>query len=308
MEKDTVPFLRTVDNTLFGGDDTLKQPRNWLVFAIVVLVWSSSWPAQKEALSYVGPLNQVLQRYFLSAIALSPLLILLRKDIPRDKGNLTKLFLLGVINVTSTICTTLALVVETSGISAVISYTQPIFVFCLSALFLRSEARMNKLLGVIVGFCGVIFLSITESTSLGILPRSVILLVLGAFLWAVAIVYYKISLSHIDPVVTTVFQLLVGSLVLAPLIQASEGFSFPLTRTYVALILFLSVVNTAAGLTLWLYLVREEDVTLLSSSSFAIPMVAVILGAVFLGESVELPALIGIIMILSGVYLVNRPT
>lgn len=284
------------------------QARNWLFFAIVVLVWSFGWSANKEALSYVGPLNLVLQRYFFSTIALSPLLILLRKCIPRDKESIAKLFLLGVINATSTVCMTLALITETSGISAVISYTQPLFVFCLSAAFLRSEAQMNKLLGAIVGFGGVILLSITKSRFFGILPHSVALLLLGAFLWAVAIVYYKKSLSQINPVVATIFQLLVGSLFLAPLIPASEGFSLPLTRTYMALIFFLSVVNTAAGFTLWVHLIREENVTVLSSSSFAIPMVAVILGWVFLGESVDSAALIGILMILSGVYFVNRPT
>lgn len=184
------------------GDTILKRPRNWFSFAAVVLLWSGSWTAGKDALSYVGPLNLVLHRYLVSAIALSPLLILLRKKIPREKDNVAKLLLLGVTNVSSVICTTIALVSEPSGMSAVLTYTQPLFVFCLSALFLTSEVQMGRLLGALVGFCGVILLSMTKSRFFEILPYSAILLLVGAFLWAVAIIYYKKSLSHIDPVVT----------------------------------------------------------------------------------------------------------
>jgi drug/metabolite transporter (DMT)-like permease len=247
----------------------------------------------------------VFQRYFLSVIALSPLLFLTSKSIPRDKATIAELCLLGSINAASTILLTVALVKETSGISAVLTYTQPLFVFCLSALLLRDELQSNRLVGAIIGFCGVLVLSLTKSGFFEILPVSVLLLLMGAFLWAIAIVYYKKRLSHVDPVIATIFQLLIGSLGLVPLIADSEGFFMPLTVTYILLILFLSVVCTALGFALWVYLIREEDVTVLSSSSFSIPVVALILAWLFLGEGLGYLTYVGIVMILFGIYLVN---
>jgi O-acetylserine/cysteine efflux transporter len=74
----------------------------------------------------------------------------------------------------------------------------------------------------------------------------------------------------------------------------------------VLMIMYSAVFATCVGATLWLYLVREEDVTVLSSSSYLIPMVAVCLGWLLLGEDVELGSILGMGLILAGVYLVNR--
>jgi drug/metabolite transporter (DMT)-like permease len=235
-------------------------------------------------------------------------LFFLREEIPKDKGTLLKLFLLGVINALGVICTTIALVTETSGISAILTYTQPLFVFFLSVLFLRSEIHLVRLLGAFVGFFGVTLLATSRSELFHVIPFSSGLLLLGAFLWAVTIVYYKRALSDVNYVVTTMFQLVVGSLFLVPLASVSEGLSLPLTLAYILMIGYLSVFATGIGLLLWIRLMREEDVTVLSSSGFAVPVVALLLGWMLLGERVDLGLLPAILLIVLGVYLVNRPT
>jgi probable blue pigment (indigoidine) exporter len=141
-----------------------------------------------------------------------------------------------------------------------------------------------------------------------VIPFSSGLLLLGAFLWAVTIVYYKRALSDVNYVVTTMFQLVVGSLFLVPLASVSEGLSLPLTLAYILMIGYLSVFATGIGLLLWIRLMREEDVTVLSSSGFAVPVVALLLGWMLLGERVDLGLLPAILLIVLGVYLVNRPT
>lgn len=289
------------------GNACLKRARNWILFLFVVFVWSSGWSVMKVSLNYVGPLNFALQRFALSALALSPLLIYVRRRIRIDKRAALKLLLLGAVNTSAIVPMYWGLIYETSGIGAILTYTQPLFVFSLCVLFLRSEAKPVRLLGAFVGFSGVIVLSIGRAGSIQVSANiGDVLLLLGAFLWAVAVVYYKKSLSNVDAVVTTVIQQTLGVVIVAPLALSVEGFSFPLMQPYLMMILYLAIFGSGITVCLWLYLIREEDVTVLSLSSFLIPMVAVFLGWLLLAESIRPISILGMAMILTGLYLTNR--
>lgn len=284
----------------------LKRLRNWLLFLLVVLIWGSNWAVMKRGLSYIGPLNFVFHRFILSALFLSPLLIFLKRKIPNDKETLAKLLLLATINVFSMVSTNIGLVYEKSGISAILTYTQPLFVFCLAVPFLNKEARVTRLLGVTTGFSGVVVLSIRKLSSFESFSFSIFLLIIGAFLWAVTIVYYKKLLGHVDPVVTNIFQLAVGAGLLVCLASVSEGLSFPLVQEYTLIIFYISFFASSIALTLWVYLLREEEATVLSSSSFMIPIAALFFGWLMLGENPELMSFLGVGLIMAGVCLVNR--
>jgi drug/metabolite transporter (DMT)-like permease len=274
----------------------------------VVFVWSSGWSVMKLALAHIDPLNFAFQRFVLSALALSPLLIYVRKKIRFDKRAIPKLLVLTAVNTASIVPIYWGLVYETSGIGAILTYTQPLFVFCLCVLFLKSEAKPVRLLGAFVGFSGVVVLSVERAGSIQVSTNigDVLLLLLGAFLWAVAIVYYKKSLSDVDPILTSVIQQALGAVIVAPLALGVEGFSFPLTQSYLVMILYLGIFGSGITVFLWLFLIRDEDVTVLSLSSFLIPMVAVFLGWLFLAENIQPISFLGVGMILAGLYLTNR--
>jgi len=261
----------------------------------------------KLALAYVGPLNFALQRFVLSALALSPLLIYVRKKIRVERRAVPRLLMLGAVNTSAIVPMYWGLMYETSGIGAILTYTQPLFVFCLCVLFLRSEAKSVRVLGTFVGFSGVVVLSIGRAGSIQISANiGDVLLLLGAFLWAVAVVYYKKSLSDVDPVLASVIQQTLGAVILAPLALGAEGFLFPLTQSYLMMVLYLGILNSGIAVFLWLFLIRDEDVTVLSLSSFLIPMFAIFLGWLLLEESIQPISLLGVGMILAGLYLTNR--
>jgi drug/metabolite transporter (DMT)-like permease len=214
---------------------------------------------------------------------------------------------LTAVNTASIVPIYWGLVYETSGIGAILTYTQPLFVFCLCVLFLRSEAKPVRLLGAFVGFSGVVLLSVERAGSIQVSANiGDVLLLLGAFLWAVAIVYYKKSLNDVDPILTSVIQQALGAVIVAPLALGVEGFSFPLTQSYLVMILYLGIFGSGITVFLWLFLIREEDVTVFSLSSFLIPMVAVLIGWLFLAENIQPISFLGVGMILAGLYLTNR--
>ena len=130
-------------------------------------------------------------------------------------------------------------------------------------------------------------------------------MVLSAFLWAVAIVYYKKRLSHVDSLVASFFQWSVGVLPLAALSLATNSFTLPRETTYWWTVLYGSVGSLAVGSTVWLFILREEEATVLSSSGFIVPVIALLFGWQILGEIIRTESILGSALILAGVYLVN---
>jgi len=260
----------------------------------------------KSGLSYAKPLTFVFHRFLFSSLFLLPSILLLRGKFPRKREDLIKLLLLSVINASGMLSTNIGLVGEKSGLSAVITYTQPLFVFCMAVPFLNEKAKKFKIAGVLIGFLGVIAISLRGKVLLDSLTSSIFFLLLGAFLWAVSTVYYKKSLSHIEPIITNVFQMSLGAILLGLLLIPSGEIGFPASMNYLMMVLYASIGASAIAFTIWIQLLREEEATVLSSSSLIVPMVALFFGWLLLGESVELQALMGAALVTFGVYLVNK--
>lgn len=275
---------------------------------IVVVIWSLNWTIMKSALSLVDPLSLVLAILALSAAALSPILVFAGKDIHGDKKTIIRLLLVGVINGLMMTTTLVGLVHEKSGIGAVLNYTQPLFVFFLSIPFLKGEASVSRLTGALIGFLGVAVLSVNRTVFAE--NYAYFLLVLGAFLWATMILFYKKWLSNVNPVLTCFAQQGVGALFMSVITLTSgpARFSFPLEFAYISMILYSSILAYGIAAVVWIHLVAQEEVTVLSSSSYLVPAIAVFLGWILLGENPELRSILGMILILSGVYVVNRPS
>jgi len=147
-------------------------------------------------------------------------------------------------------------------------------------------------------------LSYRESGPLPFSHTSLIM-ILGAFFWASATVYYKKYLSHANAMVTNSFLFLFGFFPLLALSEVVERFTFPFNNVYLGLILYLSLGTHVVGSTIWLYLLRDEEATSLSASGFLVPMIALFFGWWLLGESLDVWSLLGSALILAGLYIVN---
>ncbi|MEM2306320.1 MAG: DMT family transporter [Candidatus Bathyarchaeia archaeon] len=283
------------------------RKRSCALFTLMVLIWSSNWTVMKVGLKFVGPLNLVAQRLLLASGALLPILVWKRKNLPRDSHTWLRLVILSLINAIGMASTNIGLLYESSGLSSLLTYTQPLFVFCLATLFLNEEINGVKVLGVMIGFMGVATLYIGKFLLQAAFSESFPFLILGAFLWAVTVIYYKRFLSHVEPAIVNVIQFPVGSAFLVPLASIMDGLTFSWNVLYLFSILYISLLGSAVASTIWLLLLRDEEVTVISTSSFIVPVVAVLFGWLFLGESIGYNSILSIILVLSGVYLVNKP-
>lgn len=277
--------------------------QNWPLFILVVFLWGTNWTAMKVGLEYAPPTTFVLHRFLVSSAALSPFMFILWKKIPRDIKTIGKLMLYCLLAVTQVTMSNIGLVHENSGIGSVLTFTQPFFVFALAVMFLKEKIRISALLGASLGLAGVSVLALNKMTSLTI--SSTLILVFGAFLMAVMIVYYKRFLSYVDPFVASFTQMAVGALPLIVLNMITNNLAFPTELTYVGIILYSSIGSLAIGTVVWLFLLKREEATVISSSSFLIPLVALFSGWQLLGEHIYLESIFGSALVLGGVFLVN---
>lgn len=281
------------------------KKRSYILFTITVIIWGLNWMVMKIGLKFVDPLNLVMQRLSLASIALLPALILRRRFIPKDFSTWLKIILLGLINAFSMLSTNIGLMYESSGLGAMLTYTQPIFVFCLAVLFLGEKASLPKIFGVILGFLGIFTIYSNKISSINS-PISLFLLILGAFLWAVTIVYYKKILSYVDPAIINIVQFPIGSIFLLIIILFFWKVNFSLDARFIFSLIYMSVFASALAASIWLLIIREEETIVVSTSSLIVPAIALVFGFLFLKEPIGFPLLLGFTLIIVGIYILTH--
>ena len=240
-------------------------------------------------------------------MVLMPFLVTMRDRLPRDARVLGRVVIFSLLNALSIALVNLGLMHESSGIGAVLVFTQPLMVFVISVVLLHEKASSLRLIGVLTGLAGTTTISLKEGV--GLIPAfsyATLLLILGAFAWALAAVYYKKYLNNLDVIVATTLQFAVGFVVMLAFSMVSEGFVFPLVSQYLEILLYVSLGSSILGTVIWLYLLGREDATTLSSYGFIVPIIALIFGWWLLGESITERYYLGTILIVSGIYLVQK--
>lgn len=279
------------------------KSRNIPLLIAVVLLWGSNYSLVKRGLGFVSPSTLLLQRFLVSLAALFPLFLLLRKKLPQDMGSLARLAIYGVLYTSVNTAQLVGMVGESSGISAVITYTQPLFVLGMAAPFLNERITTNKILGATIGFTGVAILFLNQVSSFTL--ESSLVLLLTAFLWAISVVFYKKFLGLADPFVAVFLQMTIGSVLFIALDLGMGSLTFPTSMEYVAIVLYSSIAGLAIANVLWLHLLRNEEATTLSSSVLLVPAVALLFGWGLLGENFGFESLLGSALTLGGVFLAN---
>jgi drug/metabolite transporter (DMT)-like permease len=284
--------------------------RNWLLFLCIALLWGSSWSVVKVALGYAAPLVFSFQQSLIVAIVLVPLLIVKRKQVPRNPNTLFHLLVYGFVSGINVMVSNSGLVDESSGIGAMLTFTQPLLVFIMSVFFLNESMKVVKFVGVIMGLIGVSILSARSRVQFYDLSPSSLLLVFGAFLWASSTIYFKKYLVDVDVFVTTALQFTIGSVLLGVLSVLGDG-SIPIDfvfedQVYLTLLLYYALAVSVFGTVIWLFLLRRETATNLSTYGFLIPVIALLVGWGLLGEPLTLQSLLGSSLILVSMYTVQR--
>ncbi len=282
---------------------------NWLLFLVLSFIWGSSFILMKEGLKELSAYEVAAMRMLSAGVILLPFALKSFREIQRrDLGIIMLTGLLG-----SFIPAILFCVAETkidSALAGMLNALTPLFVIMVGAAFFHSAIQWKKLMGVLVGFSGMLVLFFFKTGSTG---NSNLFF---AFLILVATFCYGLNVNIINRYLKHVGSINIAAVAFVSLIPPSlvilffSGY-FQHSITGLSFIkasgasVVLGVFGTAVASILFYMLMKRAGPLFSSMVTYGIPFVAVFWG-LLAGETVTLVQMIGLLIILSGVYLANR--
>jgi drug/metabolite transporter (DMT)-like permease len=281
---------------------------DWLQIVLLALIWGLAFFLTEICLRDLGPATLACGRVGTAALGLFALALLTGQRLPRRLADWGPLALMGLLN--NALPFSLIMWGQTqidSGLASILNATTPLFTFVL-AHFLTADERMSRrgLAGIIIGFIGALVL-IGPGALDGLDGRSWgQFAVLGAAVCYACAGIYGRRLRHLTPVGAAAGMTSAAALILLPLAAVLEQpwtFS-PAATTWTAL-LTLGLVSTALAYILYFRILASAGATNLLLVTFLIPVAALLLGTLVLGERISLSALLGMLLIFAGLAVID---
>ena len=282
--------------------------RDWLLLAILSVLWGGSFFFNGVVLRELPPFTLVLLRVALAALLLLPLLYTRRLAFPKDWTGWWPYFFLALFN--NVLPFSLIVIGQTylpSGLAAILNATTPLFTVLVMAAAGEEKLIVRRVAGVIVGLIGVIVLrggglGLESGQGLGIL------LCLGAALsYGISALIARRGLAGSPPLATATFQLMAASLmmaVVAGIVERPWQLPVPGMATWLA-VFGLAALSTALAYIVFFQILRRSGATNVMLVTLLIPVTAILLGAFVLGEHVSLWEIVGAFVIGSALLLID---
>ncbi|MEE1251019.1 MAG: DMT family transporter [Lachnospiraceae bacterium] len=199
---------------------------------------------------------------------------------------------------------------HTTGVKASIIEAVNVFVaiFVASIFFHQEKLTTRKLIGCVIGFCGVILINLTGTgieTSMSLIGEGFI------FFSTVAYAFSSVCLKHYskaeNPVVLSGYQFLLGGFIMSICGGIMGGHVREFYGKSIAMLFYLAFIS-AVAYTLWGILLKYNPISKVAVYGFMNPVFGVILSAVLLpGENEELgmKSIVALILVCAGIYVVN---
>ena len=284
---------------------------DWALLAVLSIVWGGSFLFNGVAVRELPPLTIVALRVATAAMALLLVLRLTGVELPRNRQAWAAFLGMSILN--NVIPFTLIVWGQShiaSGLASILNATTPLFTVIV-AHYLTTDERLTgqKFAGVIVGFVGVaVMIGAAAFVSLdaGILAQ---LAVLGAALsYGFSGVFgRRFKTMGIPPLATTAGQVIASSAILLPtalIVDRPWTLAMPSTGAILSLAA-LGLVSTAFAYVIFFRLLARAGATNVGLVTFLIPVSAILLGVLILGETLAARHIVGMALIGGGLILID---
>jgi drug/metabolite transporter (DMT)-like permease len=279
--------------------------RHVAMIVVLSLIWGASFMFIKVGVRGFSPASLVWLRLMLACAVVIPAAFAMegRAALGQARAAWSRLALLGVVN--TAIPFLLITWAETridSGLAAILQAAAPIFSAVISTRFGDDRVGGSRLVGVLVGFAGVGLLVGSPGRG-GLLAALAV--VLAAFCYATGATLGAHLTAGTPPVVVCAVSTTAAALVTAPFGIATLPASVPGWKEDWSVIA-LGVVGTGIAYLVFFELLRGAGASRSILITYLVPGVALLYGALLLGEPVRGVAIAGLVLILAGVALAGR--
>ena len=289
---------------MLAAVNTIMNRREWAMLVTLSVLWGGSFFFAEIALESLPPLTIVTLRVGLAAITLWLVVLALKLPIPNSPPIWIAFFTMGLLNNVLPF----SLIVWgqsqiSSGLAAILNATAPLFGVIVAGILLRDEsATPLKITGVVIGFAGVIVMMDLSSIATSSLLAQLAILA-AALSYACASVYgRRFKATGLNPILVAAGQVTGSTLLLLPIalwVDGNDHYANVPSQVWAAII-SLAVFSTAAAYILYFKLLASAGATNILLVTLLVPVSAILLGWLFLKESLQTPHIIGMAMIALG--------
>ena len=283
--------------------------RKWGTLIILSIIWGSSYILIKKGLTGLTPIQLGSLRVIVTTILIAPIGYQKIKKIPKEKLK----WVMFSAFIGSFLPAYLFAFAETqisSSVTAVMVSLTPLFTLLISVIIFGEELLRKQVLGVIVGFLGIIVLINNELLESSFSLLYVMFVIIAAFCYAVNANVLKYKLPNI-PALGIVFMSFLYMFIPAFIILFFSDFLFseftsnPLIIESIIYIIILALFGTAIAKVLYIKLLAISTPVFSVSTTYLMPIVAIFWGLLD-GEIFQPIQFVGTLIILMGVYLVTK--
>lgn len=295
--------MQIVNRSMNGGE--------WLALVLLSVLWGGSFFFAGVLIKTLPPFTIVLLRVGLAALILNTLVRAIGMRMPGDRSAWLAFFGMGLLNNAVPFC----LVVWgqshiASGLAAILNATTPISTVIVAHVLTDDEKISgNRLVGVAIGFVGVVLLIGPDSLKglgAGVLAQVAVLT--AAVFYAFAAVYgRRFKAMGIDPILTATGQVTASAIMLFPIAMlADHPWTLPMPGPPAwAAIIGSATLSTALGYVLYFRILSTAGATNLLLVTFLIPVSAIIMGTFGLGERLDVRHFTGLALIGAGLAAID---
>lgn len=284
-----------------------------LLFSLIAvgLIWGTTFLGIRIAIETIPPWYSTSIRNFIAAIIV--FFILIFKNELRWigwKSFLQQTILAVLMLVFSNGFTTIAEQTLPSGLTSIICAINPVIVFILSILFRMQKPTFQGFVGVLIGFCGILFI-FKDGLDDILNPdykTGVIFLIIAVTSWALGTIYVKKFGQNSNSISLNIFyQFMIAGciqIVLANIFYPDSNYQ-NWSNDSIFAIIYLAIFGSVVALFCYQYALKKVAPIQVSILTYVNTIIAVFLGWMIKDEVIKQEFIIATVLIIIGVFIIN---
>lgn len=282
--------------------------KSWGLLALLSLIWGGSFLFVGIAVKELPALLIVLARVGMAAAILLPIHLLLQGPLPRNAKTWIACGGMSIMN--NAIPFTLISWGQhhiTGGLASVVNATTPMFATLFMAAFAYEAITIRKAIALIVGFVGVVILQGANFSDIGSQTWGILAVAVASVCYGLSAPWSKKMLVGIPPLTIATCQLSLSTLIMTAIVLLFADptqYAAASSKTWAAL-LALAAISTSLAYLIFFRIIERAGPSFVSLVTMLVPVSAILLGYLILGEALSLREIVGALIIGSALVIID---
>lgn len=272
---------------------------------ILAILWGSSFLFMRIAAPVIGPVWLIEFRVLLASLILLPMLVRAGLWYEIRRNWMAMVFVGGLGSAIPYSLMAFSSISLPAGFTSILNATAPLFGTVIAWVWFQEKLSIARIVGFILGFLGVIVLvGMKELAATPACFMAVSAGLLAAFLYAIAAPYIKQRLAGVSALAIATGSQFSAALILLPVMPFTIP-NQPPTKIVIVAIVSLALISSVLAHLIYFKLIERIGSTKALTVTYLIPIFAMIWGAIFLRETINLSMILGSSLILIGTAIAN---